>query len=102
MGCRASKSGVADTTDVGDDTPRSRAGGSAAAGTTVNRVDSEPDDGSLLGQDVIIRNLLFRPDLEGERGSVIMWDEYEAQYTVQLDRFRKCVFAKGRHLRVAL
>ena len=50
--------------------------------------DGQPDDGSLLGHDVIIRELSFRPDLEGERGSVILWDEYESQYTVELQRHR--------------
>ena len=54
------------------------------------------DDGSLLSCDVVIRGLRDRPDLEGERGSVIMWDEYEGFYTVSLERFTgRKILAKG-------
>mmetsp|Transcript_11771 Transcript_11771/g.34636 ORF Transcript_11771/g.34636 Transcript_11771/m.34636 type:complete len:123 (-) Transcript_11771:55-423(-) len=55
--------------------------------------------GALLGHEVIIKGLQDRPDLEGEAGSVIMWDEYEGLYTVELTRFRnRKIFARDREM----
>jgi hypothetical protein len=84
---------------VGDAQPPNSGTPSVSASVPPLQPADENTEGSLLGHDIVIRSLSFRPDLEGERGSVIMWDEYEGLYTVELDRYRRRVFAEAKHLK---